>query len=117
MQRYVTKKRSSPENDFVRDPFKLFLEYRGWYVKIMGASAFMAGFPDLYAHHDDHGTRLIECKLPDKVRWTRHQLKEFPEMIKKGVPLWCVQEAGERAYRLLFEPPNLEQVMLDSLLR
>lgn len=90
-----------------------FLVYRGWFVKKMGASAFMSGVPDLFACHRIYGYRWIEVKLPDMKgsKFTSAQVIEFPKFVTHGAQIWILTAANQTEYAKLFKKGNLWQYM------
>lgn len=91
------------------------LERKRWLVRVMNASIFLNGFPDLYVMHRDHGPRWIEVKLPNMTgsRFTPEQIKWFPMMSEHGAPIYILTGSSEAEYRKLFQPENwLEYFML-----
>lgn len=107
--------RHGPEYHIRADIIKM-LHARGWIVKIMGASEFLDGVPDLYCTHKTHGPRWIEVKLPNMrgSRWTNAQLKWFPLFGNNGTKIYILTAATEGEYRKLFNPDDnwLEYFML-----
>jgi hypothetical protein len=93
---------------YIRDRVIKLLQGRGWLVKIVHASMFSEGFPDIYATHKEHGMRWIEIKLPDMEgsRWTKAQLDWFPKLAANGTPIWVLTNSTESEYKKLFGPDN-----------
>lgn len=85
-----------------------FLEARKWFVKPTHGSMYQAGFPDLYATHEEHGGKWIEVKLPDMEgsRFTKAQKEEFPKFAANGTPIWILTRVTEQEYRKLFNYPD-----------
>ena len=46
------------------------MEKRGWFVKIITASLYLSGMPDLYASHRVYGPKFIEVKV-EKTKETK----------------------------------------------
>lgn len=109
------KLRGGRPEDAIVDKITLMLEYKGWMVKKMGASAFLSGVPDLFCCHKDYGYRWVEVKLPDMKgsRFTPAQIKTFPEFIRHGSQIWILTGATKADYDLLFKKGNLWVYMLD----
>ncbi len=84
-----------------------FLEDRGWEVKVMSASLYIYGFPDLWAGHRKYGERWIECKNPASYKFTPAQLEFFPIMIACKCPIFILTAADEENYKRLFGKSNL----------
>lgn len=105
--------RGRPE-DTIRNKIKKFLEYRGWYVKIIHGGKYQSGLPDLYATHKAHGPRWIEVKLPDMKgsKFTEMQLEVFPKLSMNGTPIWILTDASQEEYKKLFEPENLAEYLV-----
>ena len=51
-----------------------YLEDRGWKVRVMAASMYIYGFPDLWAGHPKYGERWIEVKNPASYKFTAAQI-------------------------------------------
>jgi len=81
------------------------LEAKGWYVKRMGASAFLSGFPDLFCYHQVHKLRLIEVKTPTG-SFEASQEKEFTKMARSSCGVWVLIAATPKEYNKLFKEPN-----------
>ncbi len=84
-----------------------YLEDRGWTVKIMSASLYIYGFPDLWAGHPKYGERWIEVKNPVSYKFTAAQLEFFPKMIACKCPIFILTAANEKNYKRLFGDSNL----------
>lgn len=97
-----------PEGD-IEAKIVLMLEHKGWYVKKMGASAFLSGIPDLFACHKVYGYRWIEVKLPEMKgsKFTPAQLQEFPKLVTHGSQVWILTAATQAEYDKLFKKGNL----------
>ena len=67
---------------------------------------YQRGFPDLYALHEEHGSRWIEVKNPRKFSFTEAQKQYFPIMSLCGVDIWIMTAATEDEYAKLFRPAN-----------
>lgn len=106
-------KRGRPE-DKIRDALVIYLEERGWYVKVTHGSAYQSGFPDIYATHRIHGPRWIEVKLPgmNGSRFTNVQLDVFPKMSYNGTKIWILTAASDSEYRKLFQPENWNEYFM-----
>jgi hypothetical protein len=100
----------------IKEAIVSFLKDRGWYVLVTHGSMYQSGFPDLYATHPVYKARWIEVKLPDMKgsKFTKAQLKIFPEMSKNGSPIWILTGATENEYKKLFLPENYWQYMLEK---
>lgn len=83
-----------------------YLQKRGWYVKIMTASMFMSGLPDLYATHRVYGGKFIEVKHEKAWHFTVAQKEVFPQLLGHGTPIWILFEADAANYKKLFNPCN-----------
>lgn len=92
----------------IQKAIKLMLERKGWFVKVMTASQYMSGMPDLYATHRDYGSKLIEVKLPGMKgsKFTSAQLKDFPLFVANGSGVWVLTGDTHREYMKLFNKPN-----------
>lgn len=99
--------RNNPEAQ-IQQAIKVFMRARGWFVKEMGASVYVQGFPDLFCTHSKHGVRLVEVKLPlmFKSKFTPAQLQVFPQLIANGSPIWILTAATQIEYNLLFKKPQ-----------
>ena len=84
-----------------------YLEDRGWIVRIMAASMYIYGFPDLWAGHKKYGEKWIEVKNPASYKFTAAQLEFFPKMIACGCPIFILTAANEENYSRLFKKSNL----------
>jgi hypothetical protein len=84
------------------------LERKGWYTKIMAASVYLTGLPDVFASHKLFGPRFIEVKLPGMVgsKFTPAQLIEFPKICANGFGVWILTADTESEYAKLKQPPN-----------
>lgn len=76
----------------------------GWLVVKSHGNKFQPGWPDLYAHHPEHGARWIEVKRPKAGRLTKAQRVVFAEWSVYGVGIWVLTSAEEVG--LLLEEPN-----------
>lgn len=79
------------------------LEADGWLTEKTHGNAYQSGFPDLFCHHPQHGTRWIEVKTP-KGRLTKAQRKKFPVWDSFGVKIWVL--TSEEEVHMLFGTPN-----------
>lgn len=89
------------------------LEQKGWYVKVMHASASLDGVPDLYIAHPINGPRWVEVKLPymKGSKFTNAQKREFPKLLAANAGIWILTAANEENYRRLFKPQNCGDAM------
>lgn len=106
------KRAEGPEAPIKRKIVEL-LERRGFFVIVTHGNAFQAGLPDIYCCHLNYGPRWIEVKFASKYSFTKDQLRVFPAMSAKGIPIWVLslhhpitESELEFQYRLLFSPPN-----------
>lgn len=95
-----------PEHKIQKDIIP-YLEDRGWRVRIMAASLYISGFPDLWAGHPKYGEKWIECKNPVSYSFTPAQLEFFPIMIACKCPIYILTAANEENYQRLFKKSNL----------
>ena len=97
-----------PERKIQKELIKL-LELKSWMVKQTHGNMYQSGFPDLFATHKLYGQRWIEVKLPNMKgsRFTKAQLKDFPEFILHGCGIWILTAATVEEYSKLFRPENL----------
>lgn len=91
------------EKEHYADLRKLMVS-RGWMVKKVTASAYMLGWPDVFAAHKEFGVRWIETKRPDTGRLSADQVRVFTEFQTHGVGIWILETAMD--YNLLFGRPN-----------
>ncbi len=84
-----------------------YLEDRNWMVKVVCASLFNYGFPDLLVCHAKYGIKLIEVKVATSFRFTPAQLRDFKEFISHGAPIYILTAANEENYQRLFRKSNL----------
>jgi len=101
------------ETILVGDPLRIYMEYQGWFLVKTWGNAFQKGLPDYYAMHHKYSPRWIETKLKGGAL-TDAQIKLFPIMLSRNVPLWIIEGTdfrGERgkpallhAYQKLFQP-------------
>ena len=97
--------RQSPEEKIQADLI-VFLTLRGWTLMPTHGNLFQRGFPDLYALHEEHGSRWIEVKNPKKFAFTPAQKTYFPVMSLAGVGIWVLVAATDDEYAKLFRPAN-----------
>ncbi len=83
-----------------------YLQDRGFFVKIITASLYLSGMPDLYATHRVYGPKLIEVKVEKRWSFTVAQKETFPQLLGHGTPIWIMFEADKANYDLLFKPCN-----------
>jgi len=109
----IDVKRERPEEK-IQNAIIQMLEYKGWFVKRMGASAFLSGVPDLYCTHKVYGHRWVEVKLPDMIgsKFTPAQLSEFPKFVSNGSQIWVITGATEIEYKKLFQKGNLWKYLM-----
>lgn len=107
-------KKQRVENDG-RDRLIEHMRKCGWYVKIMGASRYLRGVPDLYAHHKIYGYRWIETKKREGGKLSHTQIKGFRDMLKAGVKIWILSD--ERDYPRLFKTPNIDRYLTTGTTR
>lgn len=101
-------------------PFVRMVRARGWTVYNIHGSAYQAGLPDRYMTHADYAPKWVEFKViePDgSIHLTKDQKRVFPQLVRDGVPAWCIAADDLRgpknlhkrkaAYRKIFEEPNL----------
>lgn len=108
------------ETELIGEPFTTMLTHKyGWYVKKMHGNEFQSGVPDAYCMHPKYSPRWVEFKVLRKgsIHFEDSQLREFPKWIAHNTGIWLIcgedfrgakgQVARERAYRSLFEEPNM----------
>jgi hypothetical protein len=81
----------------------------GWWVVHLHASVYMVGMPDLFATHNKYGVRLIEVKDPSRRGniFTPAQLKNFPELVRNGSPIWVLtSDADSEIAKLMNKDPK-----------
>src|SRR5262249_31332979 len=100
--------KASPEAG-IRARIIKHLEERGWFVKITHGGMFQSGFPDLFAAHAEFGMRWIEIKNPDRYKFTRAQLRDFPEFESHGAGIWVLTGVSE-SWKL-FHPANWREYL------
>lgn len=103
MQPFDAGKKPKLEKDHYRD-LKKFMEARGWLVEKVTASAYLIGWPDVFACHREFGQRWIEMKRPNVGRLNDDQRRVFMKWHNAGVRIWVVTSVEE--YGLLFKEPN-----------
>ena len=99
--------KSGPEA-VIQTAIKEMLERKRWYVKVMAASAYLTGMPDLFTCHKRFGIRLIEVKLPNMKgsKFTAAQLETFPLLNRNGAGVWILTADTETEYAKLKRKPN-----------
>ena len=90
------------------------LRLLAWFVKVIPGNAALSGMPDLYACHIKYQARWIEVKR-EKHTFTKAQWKTFPEMMKRGIGIWILQDASDEEFAKLHGPPNCLQFMMNKL--
>ena len=107
MQPKRIKRNQSPESD-IQKGIITYLTARHWFVREVHAGARHFGWPDLYCSHKHYGIRWIEVKLPDMKgsKFTKSQLKWFPQMIQGGSYIWILTAANDYNFNLLFNRPT-----------
>ena len=101
------KPRERPEAKIQKAIIKM-LKKKGWWVKVMSASMYQTGIPDLIASHRVFGPRFIEVKLPNMKgsRFTQAQLETFPEICSHGFGVWILTSDSDAEYQKLKQKPN-----------
>jgi hypothetical protein len=94
-----------PEYKIQQDIIK-YLQKRGWYVKIMTASLYLKGMPDLYATHRVYGPKFIEVKYEKSWHFTKDQKLVFPQLLGHGTKIWIMFQADKFNYDMLFKECN-----------
>ena len=105
MRKPKIKSKHGPEW-FIQQKIIKYLQDRGFFVKIITASLYLSGMPDLYATHRVYGPKFIEVKVENRWSFTKAQKETFPELLGHGTPIWIMFEADDANYKLLFEPCN-----------
>ena len=75
----------------------------GWLVEKTHGTVYSPGWPDLYCHHPDHGSRWVEVKRPSG-KLTRAQQARFGRWCAAGVGIWVLTSPDE--VDLLHSAPN-----------
>lgn len=97
--------RTNPE-DRIQRKIIAALELRQWFVRETHGNAFQKGFPDLFGWHRQYGLRWIDCKTPNRYRYTKAQCLEWPLWEAAGVGVWVMFGDSEQEYANLFKPCN-----------
>ncbi len=105
MKRPKIRKKHGPEWHIQQQIIK-YLQKRGWFVKIITASLYLSGMPDLYASHRVYGPKWIEVKVENKWKFTIAQKENFPQLLGCGTNIWIMFAADKNNYDLLFRPCN-----------
>ena len=105
MRRPSIKSKHGPEWHIQQQIIK-YLQKRGWFVKIITASLYLSGMPDLYATHRVYGPKFIEVKVEKRWSFTKAQKDIFPQLLGHGTPIWIMFAADKTNYDLLFKPSN-----------
>lgn len=83
-----------------------YLQERGWFVKIITASMYLSGMPDLFACHRIFGIKFIEVKYEKRWKFTVQQKETFPQLLGHGCPIYILYEADAANYKKLFKECN-----------
>jgi hypothetical protein len=101
MKKIKVRENHGPEW-YIQQRILKFLRERGWFCKVMAASSFMVGMPDIYACKRTYGSRWIEVKNKENYRFTPAQLEVFPRLAAENVGVWILTDATEDEYQKLF---------------
>ena len=110
MDAFEAKNRRKPES-VIQDKIVNKLRLFGWFVKVTNGNTFQTGFPDLYITHRDHGPRWIDVKRPDRYSFTPAQVRDWPQFMANGSPIWILTSDSDSELRKLFFPANLYAYM------
>ncbi len=110
MRKPKIKSKHGPEYYIQQDIIK-YLQKRGWFVKIITASLYLSGMPDLFATHKVYGPKWIEVKYEKRWKFTVAQKETFPQLLGHGTKIWIMFEADKANYMRLFEPCNLPYIL------
>lgn len=112
------------ETILVGDPLRIYMEYQSWVLVKTHGNKYQKGLPDYYAMHHKYSPRWIEVKVHGRPL-TEAQLKLFPIMLSKNVPLWIIDGhdfRGEKgkpallaAYKKLFQPSRAAFYLTSAL--
>jgi hypothetical protein len=102
-------RRKNPHENVIRDAIAAYLRQRFWMVRVIHATEFMSGLPDLWAAHAEYGTRWIEVKKTAGYRLTPAQRLTFPEMESKRIPVFILTAATDVEYLKLFDRAIIER--------
>jgi len=107
MKPFIPKKKHGPEFN-IRESIMIFMQFRGWFVKITHGNIFSSGFPDLFCTHMRYGHRWVEVKDPNRRGdpFTAAQLEVFPLLCANGSGVWVLVAATEAEYQKLFKKFN-----------
>lgn len=82
------------------------LEGRGWLVEKTHGSMYAVGWPDLFCHHPQHGSRWIEVKRPHKGALEDSQIKKFRRWLTFGLGVYVLVDDSKTQLDLLLRAPN-----------
>lgn len=105
MRKPKLKTKHGPEW-FIQQRIIKYLQDRGFFVKIITASLYLSGMPDLFATHRVFGPKFIEVKVEKRWSFTKAQKETFPQLLGHGCPIWILFEADELNYKKLFVECN-----------
>ena len=107
------------EVNLITNPFRIFLEARGWHCEKIIGNQYQQGLPDLFICHSQYTSRWIECKVIEtdgSIHITPAQRIKFPILLSRGVPIYVIASDDlrgtknyskrERLYQKLFDEPN-----------
>lgn len=106
LRRPKLKAKRGPEWKIQQDVIR-YLEDRNWIVKVVHATMYNFGFPDVIATHKKYGIKFIEIKRPTGYTFTAAQYKFFPQFCANGAPIYILTAANEENYQRLFGKSNL----------
>jgi len=111
MEPLVLRNKRKPE-DIIRDAIVKKLRLHGWFVKVTHGNTFQTGFPDLYLTHKEHGPRWVDVKQAGKYCFTPAQVRDWPQFMANGSPIWILVSDEDAELHKLFSPANLYAYMV-----
>lgn len=106
MNSFQPKNSKRPE-DIIRDAIAKKLRLFGWFVKVTNGNTYQTGFPDLYCTHKEYGPRWIDVKRKERHAFTPAQVRDWPQFMANGSPIWILTSDTDDELALLFRPANL----------
>lgn len=110
MRKPKLKTKHGPEW-YIQQRIIKYLQDRGWFCKIITASLYLSGMPDLFATHRVYGPKWIEVKVEKNWHFTKAQKENFPQLLGHGSPIWILFEADKANYQKLFKPCNAPSLL------
>lgn len=101
-----TYKRGEEEKRIRDKEIRPMLADLGWWVEVTHGNRYMAGFPDLYLTHPEHGIRWVDVKVDGSYTYTSAQRHKWPIWHTHGTGIWIMTAGTQEQYQWLWKPPN-----------